>query len=168
MTTLAFPFRQASCNGVSPFLLRASTILGCSLIISSTNSPCPNLEADVWFCCGDCDNNLVPFNGLVKELVSYRNSESSWLLFRENAGLNVKFQGRKTINGPPASVTSIQVKDDGRMTRTDVANITVLIVKVMLDGKIIHEHNNDPIVHKGQFILRNFYGKGRFSLQVIK
>ena len=39
------------------------------------------------------------------------------------SGLNVKFQGRETINGPPASVTSIQVKDDGRMTRTDVANI---------------------------------------------
>ena len=39
------------------------------------------------------------------------------------SGLNVKFKGRKAINLPPASITSIQVTDEGRISHIDVANV---------------------------------------------
>ncbi|XP_019081622.1 uncharacterized protein LOC104882580 isoform X2 [Vitis vinifera] len=111
--------RSSSCFGNQHFvvgtLVHQSGILLKIAMSSST--------FNVWFCCGDCGDNLFSFNGLVKELVSHRNSESRWLLFGENAGLNVKFDGRKAINQAPASVTSIQVKDEGRMTQTDLADI---------------------------------------------
>ncbi|RVW32799.1 hypothetical protein CK203_099816 [Vitis vinifera] len=44
-----------------------------------------------------------------------------------NAGLNVKFDGRKAITEAPASGTSIQIR----------------------------EGNNRPVVHKGQFIYQD-------------
>ena len=39
------------------------------------------------------------------------------------SGLNVNFDGRRAITEAPASVTSIQVRDAGRITQTDMVDI---------------------------------------------
>ncbi|XP_034686993.1 uncharacterized protein LOC117915535 [Vitis riparia] len=111
---------------------------------------------DAWFCCLHCKTRFAPFNGLIKELASHRSGEKCWFLFRDNAGLmNVNFEGRKAIDQAPTSVKSVEVRDGGHTTQTDMASMYCSKCSAHVGWKIVKESNNHPIVHQGQYIVQN-------------
>lgn len=69
--------------------------------------------------------------------------------------MNVNFEGRKAIDQAPTSVKSIEVRDGGHTTQTDMANMYCSKCSAHVGWKIVKESNNHPIVHQGQYIVQN-------------
>ncbi|RVW32784.1 hypothetical protein CK203_099815 [Vitis vinifera] len=74
--------------------------------------------------------------------------------------MNVNFEGRKAIDQAPAptSVISVQVRDGGHTTQTDMASMYCSKCSVHVGWKLVRiakvkESNNHPIVYQGQYII---------------
>ena len=95
--------------------------------------------------------------------------------------MNVNFEGRKAIDQAPTSVKSVEVRDGGHTTQTDMASMYCSKCSAHVGWKIVRivipllwilffsmynlkecmhflqvkESNNHPIVHQGQYIVQN-------------
>lgn len=54
--------------------------------------------------------------------------------------MNVKYDGKREITEAPASVTPMQVKDEGRTAQTDAANIRCSGCDGHVGWKIVRNH----------------------------